>query len=72
MMRKTDWLIPIGLTLLGVIPFVAGVLRIVELGGDPVNAPQNARFFDDPLPSFRLPVNGCKARVARAGHPAAI
>jgi len=65
-MRKTDWLIPIGLTLLGVVPFVAGVVRIVELGGDSVIAPQNARFYDDPLLPFPCPpVNG------RFGRPAA-
>ena len=35
MMCNADWLIPICLMLLGAVPFVSGVLRIVELGGDP-------------------------------------
>jgi hypothetical protein len=50
MMRKADWLIPIGLMPLGVVPFVAGVSRIVEIGGDRVITPENARIFDDPVP----------------------
>ncbi len=50
MMRKPDWLIPIGLMLLGMVPFVAGVLRIVELGGSAEISPENARFLENPLP----------------------
>ncbi|WP_104179789.1 DUF2306 domain-containing protein [Arthrobacter sp. B0490] len=44
------WLVPAGLLLLGLIPVLAGAVRLTELtGGAPVTE-RNARFFDSPVP----------------------
>lgn len=47
---KADWLIPTCLIALGLVPTVAGMLRLVELGGGAEITPANARFFAAPWP----------------------
>lgn len=47
---KSDWLIPTGLIALSVIPILAGIVRLVQLGGNAMITPENARFFVAPLP----------------------
>lgn len=47
---KADWLIPAGLLALGVIPIIAGTMRVVQLGTGVEITPENARFFAAPLP----------------------
>lgn len=49
MKKKSDWLIPLGLILLTLVPSIAGIFRIVNLTqGGPVTA-ENARFFTAPI-----------------------
>lgn len=48
--RRCEWLIPTLLTLLSVIPLVAGVLRLAELARGARVTSENARFFAAPLP----------------------
>ena len=47
---KTDWLIPAGLLALSFAPLAAGIVRLVQLGGDAQITADNARFFFAPLP----------------------
>jgi uncharacterized membrane protein len=47
---KADWMIPVGLILLSLVPVVAGTARLVELAGGGEITPANARFFASPLP----------------------
>jgi uncharacterized membrane protein len=47
---KSEWLIPTGLIALSFIPIVAGTFRVVELGSGAEITPDNARFFEAPLP----------------------
>jgi uncharacterized membrane protein len=47
---KANWLIPLGLVLLSVVPAVAGISRIAQLGSGAAITPDNARFFAAPLP----------------------
>lgn len=48
--KKTpEWLIPAGLILLSLIPIIAGVFRMTQLGKGLVT-PENERFFVNPLP----------------------
>lgn len=47
---KSDWLIPTGLILLGIVPALAGTVRLVQLGSGADIAPDNARFFAAPIP----------------------
>ncbi|MFI7023894.1 DUF2306 domain-containing protein [Micromonospora sp. NPDC049900] len=47
---RHEWAIPTGLILLALVPVVAGVVRTVELSGDPTVTPGNARFVADPGP----------------------
>lgn len=47
---KSDWLIPSGLIALSVIPVMAGIVRLMQLGGNAAITPENARFFAVPLP----------------------
>lgn len=49
-LRRHDWLIPTGLLALGVIPVVAGILRMVQLGSGAAITTENARFFAAPMP----------------------
>jgi uncharacterized membrane protein len=45
---KSDWLIPVGLIALSVIPVVAGTIRIADLSVGAEITPDNARFFAAP------------------------
>lgn len=51
---KTDtarqWLPPVGLIVLSVVPVLAGAVRMTELLSSPQITPNNARFVDSPLP----------------------
>ncbi|WP_457948738.1 DUF2306 domain-containing protein [Pseudarthrobacter sp. alpha12b] len=46
---KTRWLVPAALILLSLVPVLAGSLRLAQLAGGQVR-PDNARFFDSPVP----------------------
>lgn len=46
---KRSWLIPSGLVLLSLVPAIAGMVRLHQLGSGAIN-PENARFFDSPWP----------------------
>ncbi len=48
MSKKSDWLIPLGLILLCLVPILGGAVRIGELAGNKSITPQNARFFTAP------------------------
>jgi uncharacterized membrane protein len=48
--NKAEWLVPIGLILLSLVPVMAGAARIAELSGGAEITPDNARFFASPLP----------------------
>jgi uncharacterized membrane protein len=47
---SNDWLIPLGLIALSLIPALAGASRLVELGGGAEITSENARFFTSPVP----------------------
>jgi len=47
---KTEWLVPMGLILLSMVPVLAGAVRIVELSSGAEINPNNARFFASPIP----------------------
>jgi uncharacterized membrane protein len=47
---KREWLIPVGLILLSLVPVIAGAARIVELSGGAEITTNNARFFASPIP----------------------
>lgn len=47
---KREWLVPIGLILLSIVPVLAGAFRIVELSSGAEITTNNARFFADPIP----------------------
>lgn len=53
-----DVLVPGGLVLLSVVPVLAGVVRLVELGSGGEVTPDNARFFAAPLPAVVHIVSG--------------
>jgi hypothetical protein len=46
---RSRWLVPAGLILLSLVPVIAGALRVTELTGGQIT-PDNARFFDSPIP----------------------
>jgi len=46
---RTRWLVPAALILLSLVPIIAGALRLTELSGGQLT-PDNARFFDSPIP----------------------
>lgn len=48
--RKSEWLIPIGLITLSILPAVGGALRLAELGGGAEITLDNERFFAAPVP----------------------
>ncbi len=48
--RKREWLVPIGLVLLSLVPVIAGALRLTELSTGPEVTPENARFVGMPIP----------------------
>jgi uncharacterized membrane protein len=47
---KREWLVPIGLILLSLVPVIAGAFRIVELTSGAEITTNNARFFASPIP----------------------
>ncbi len=47
---RGQWLAPVGLILLTLIPILAGAARLTELTGGPVVTEANARFVTSPLP----------------------
>lgn len=47
---KADWLIPTGLVTLSLVPMVAGIFRLVQLGVGTDITVENARFFASPIP----------------------
>jgi uncharacterized membrane protein len=48
--RATQWLPPVGLILLSLIPVLAGAVRLTELMGSPEITANNARFVASPIP----------------------
>ena len=49
-LSRSDWLVPLGLLLLSLVPVVAGGVRMIELASGPEVTPDNARFVADPIP----------------------
>jgi uncharacterized membrane protein len=49
MTKLENWGIPAGLVLLSVVPILAGIVRLADMVSGPIT-PQNARYFDSPLP----------------------
>jgi uncharacterized membrane protein YozB (DUF420 family) len=47
---RSDWLVPLGLVLLSLVPVAAGGVRVTELASGPEVTPDNARFVSDPIP----------------------
>ena len=47
---RADWLVPAGLVMLGLVPAIAGTVRLAQLAGGAAITPDNARFFASPLP----------------------
>jgi uncharacterized membrane protein len=47
---RVSSLVPLGLILLSLVPAVAGIVRIVQLGSGAEVTPDNARFFASPFP----------------------
>jgi uncharacterized membrane protein len=47
--KTSDWLIPVALIMLSLVPAVAGTVRVTQLAGGGIT-PDNARFFASPLP----------------------
>lgn len=45
-----QWLVPIGLIFLSLIPILGGAFRLTELTSGAEITPQNERFFDSPVP----------------------
>ena len=48
--NKSDWLIPSALIALSLVPALAGTARLAQLAGGADITPENARFFEAPLP----------------------
>jgi Predicted membrane protein (DUF2306) len=46
---RIRWLVPAALILLSLVPIIAGSVRLTELSGGQIR-PDNARFFDAPIP----------------------
>ncbi len=46
---KTRWLVPAALIFLSLVPIIAGAVRLTDLTGGQIT-PDNARFFDSPVP----------------------
>lgn len=49
---KREWLVPVGLIMLSVVPMIAGAVRVTELTGGAAVTPENARFFASPVPAL--------------------
>jgi uncharacterized membrane protein len=50
--RRPEWLAPAGLIALSLVPIVAGAFRLTQLTTGAAVTPENARFFDSPVPVF--------------------
>jgi hypothetical protein len=48
--NRADWLVPAGLVLLSLVPVAAGSVRLAQLSTGAEVTPENARFFDSPVP----------------------
>ncbi len=48
--RRADWLVPVPLIGLGVVPAIAATARLAELANGAEITPENARFFAQPFP----------------------
>lgn len=48
--RRPEWLVPAGLIALSLVPMIAGTARLTELSTGAAVTPDNARFFDSPIP----------------------
>lgn len=48
--NRSDWLVPLGLISVAVIPVIAGIARLVSLANGADITAENARFFADPVP----------------------
>ena len=48
--NRSEWLVPAGLVALGLVPAIAGTVRLAQLAGGAAITPDNARFFASPLP----------------------
>ncbi len=46
---RARWLVPAALIFLSLVPIIAGAARVTELSGGHIT-PDNARFFDSPIP----------------------
>jgi hypothetical protein len=62
----TQWLVPIGLILLALIPIVSGSLRLTQLSGGPELIPEAPRFTGFPLPVILHIVTGILFSVVGA------
>lgn len=49
-LKKSDWLMPLGLIFLSLVPVVAGGIRLASVMGDVEINSDNARFMNDPIP----------------------
>lgn len=47
---KRIWPVPTGLIVLSLVPVTAGAVRVTELSSGAAVTPENARFFDSPVP----------------------
>jgi uncharacterized membrane protein len=47
---RSDWLVPAALIVISLVPALAGTARLVQLGSNANLTPENARFFNAPLP----------------------
>lgn len=47
---RADWRVPAGLLVLSIVPMLAGIARVVELGSGANITAENARFFAAPVP----------------------
>jgi uncharacterized membrane protein len=47
---RPQWLVPVGLILLTLIPILAGEVRLHEIASEAVETAQNARFLESPIP----------------------
>ena len=48
--RRADWLVPVLLILLGLVPAIAGTARLAELASGADVTAKNIRFFEQPIP----------------------
>ena len=48
--RRREWLVPSGLIALSLVPVAAGSARLAQLASGVAVTPENARFFDAPIP----------------------